>query len=228
MPRGVRKQEGEDLSDSNVDKVIKLLEHESPITKKAACELLSISYNTTRLNKIIETHKETMKFRKDMRKKLRTTPIDTATASEIVSAYLSDVSLADISDRTYRSINVVKNVLTKYNVPIRNASIDYFHPVIIEDVEEDYKMGDLVYAARYGQPATIKGSKHTDKHGMIYSIWLHKSGKFANQPYYELADLRKVQSELSIEMKGLDHNEIITLINEGLRNQKKQEDKRKN
>lgn len=227
MPRGIRKQEGEELSNSNIDRVITALEAENPITKTEACKMLNISYNTTRLNKIIESHKEKMAFRADMRKKMRGQPIDKATASEISSSYLSGDSLSAISDKTYRSINVVKNVLKKYNIPIRNSAVTYNNPIELDPNSwaEDYKQGDLVYSARYDEPATIKGEhKQSTK---VYKLWLHKSARFALQPYYELADLRKLQIELDIKMQDMDPIEIKTLIAEGLRNAKKQEDKRK-
>ena len=231
MARGVRKQEGEDLSEASIEKVIKALEKDKPITKIVACEMLSISYNPARLNKIVAEHKEKIEFRAKMRKKMRSQPIDKATASDIASSYLSGSSLQDISNRTYRSINVVKNVLKKYNIPIRSAAVDYFHPIFIDDdaaIAENYKVGDLVYSARYDCPVTIKASQNTDKYGTIYKIQLHGNRRCtAWQPYYELADLRKLQSELDIEMHDLNEEEVRHLIATGLINQKKQEDKRK-
>ena len=41
--RGVKVKAGEDLSDSNVKRVIGLLEAEKPVTKKEACKVLNIS-----------------------------------------------------------------------------------------------------------------------------------------------------------------------------------------
>lgn len=228
--RRIKVQDGENLTDANKDKVIALLEAEKPITKKAACEMLNITYNTTRLNRIIEERKEDIKFRSDMRKKMRNTPIDIATASQIVSGYLSGTSLADLSVETYRSTNVVKNVLTKYNIPIRNTSVDYFHPVLIDDeaIKDDYVKGDLVYSARYDCPVTVEKGEMTEKHGMVYGLWIHgDKRRYVHQPYYELADLRKIQTELGITMQDFNAEEVKTLIYYGLKNQKKQEDKRK-
>lgn len=230
MARGVRKQEGEDHSEATLDKVIKALDKENPITKKEACEMLSISYNTTRLNKIITEHKDKLEFRAKMRKKMRTQPIDKATASDIASSYLSGASLLDISNRTYRSINVVKRILSKYNIPVRNSAVDYFHPVelSIDSWAENYKPGDLAYSARYDCPVTIISNEASEKYGAICKIQLHGNRRqTAHQPYYELADLRKLQTELDIKMKDLEKDEVSHLIAEGLRNQKKQEDKRR-
>ena len=57
MPRGVRRKEGEDFSKATIKRVISLLESAKPITKKDACAILNITYNTTRLNKIIQEYK---------------------------------------------------------------------------------------------------------------------------------------------------------------------------
>ena len=72
--RGVKKKEHERLDDTTVGRVVSLLEQDSPITKKAACEILNISYNTTRLNRIIEEYKERIEFNKKRRAALRGKP----------------------------------------------------------------------------------------------------------------------------------------------------------
>ena len=69
--KNIKKRDHEKLTDSNIKHVISLLESEKPITKKEACAILNISYNTTRLNTIIEDfkdRKETEEKRKAERK----------------------------------------------------------------------------------------------------------------------------------------------------------------
>jgi len=146
-----------------------------------------------------------------------------------VSRYLFGYCLVDISVITYRSTSVVKNVLTRYNVPIRNKSVDYLNPVFIQDeaISDEYKVGDLVDAARYDAPATIQSVQLTEKHGAIYRLWIHSLSRYAYQPYYELADLRLVKSELKLVMQDMSQAEVKENMQEGLRNQKKQIDKRK-
>ena len=46
---GIRKKKEEQLSETNINKVIDLLSADKPITKKEACGILNIAYNTTRL-----------------------------------------------------------------------------------------------------------------------------------------------------------------------------------
>lgn len=59
----VKKQEHEKITDANIKRVIGLLEASPPITKKEACEILGMSYNTTRLTKIIEEWKSDRDYR---------------------------------------------------------------------------------------------------------------------------------------------------------------------
>ena len=61
--RQTRKREHEKLDEANLDRVIEMLEGDEPITKKVACEMLNISYNTTRLGSIIAEHKDIMEYR---------------------------------------------------------------------------------------------------------------------------------------------------------------------
>ncbi len=60
---GIRKKKEEQLSETNINKVIDLLSADKPITKKEACGILNIAYNTTRLSKNIADHNETIQFR---------------------------------------------------------------------------------------------------------------------------------------------------------------------
>jgi len=55
----VKVKDSEKLDPSNIRHVINLLESDKPITKKEACSLLRISYNTTRLGNIITGFNDT-------------------------------------------------------------------------------------------------------------------------------------------------------------------------
>jgi len=208
----IRKKAGENLSEQNIERVITLLDQEKPITKKEACEILNISYNTTRLNKIIEEYKATMKQRVELRKRFRNKPLEKEDLKLIISSYLEGVSLADIADSIFRSVALIKRTLTKYHIPLRNANIDYWHPVEVplEAMQDDYIKDDLVFSARYNQPASIMKKI---KEG-IYRIWLYKDHQFALQPYYELSDLRHVQKELGVTIADFPIEEIQRLIYE--------------
>ena len=58
--RTVKKKAHENLTNDNISRVISFLRQDSPITKKEACELLNIRYNTTRLQNIIDDFEDTL------------------------------------------------------------------------------------------------------------------------------------------------------------------------
>ena len=61
MARRLKKKDHENLSDTNIRKVIELLSGQAPISKKEACSILNIAYNTTRLQRIIDDFEERRK-----------------------------------------------------------------------------------------------------------------------------------------------------------------------
>lgn len=193
----VKVKEGEDFSDDKIEKVISLLEKGE--TKKSCCDVLGMSYNTSRLTKIIANYRESKELQSKMRKSLRNKPLERQDIIYICQAYLEGEPLVDISNNIYRSTNVVKNVLKRYNIPLRNASNDYYNPVVIEDdMPEDYKTGDLVYSARYNTLAEVM----LEYQPGVYRIGLFgKNQQYAYQPYYELADMRVMQKEFGIHGK---------------------------
>jgi uncharacterized protein YwgA len=224
--RRIRTKVGEEITPTNVKKVISLLERETnPISKKEACEILHISYNTTRLNKIIEDFKEREVYVANRRKQLHLKPIEEYEVKEIVESYLAGDSLSKISENVYRSIAIVKMVLEEFNLPIRNKSYSYFDPVFLEKEEmisSDYKDGDLVFSARYNCPALVKKLvQNSDIHGNVYKIWLYGDyNQWAAQPYYELSDLRKVQ-KLGVKLPDYTKEEMTALIIEGFKKAKR-------
>jgi hypothetical protein len=215
----IRKKAGEHLSEENIERVISLLDQEKPITKKEACEILNISYNTTRLNKIIEGHRATLTQRAELRKRFRNKPLEKEDIKLIISSYLEGVSLVDISNNLFRSVALIKRTLIKYHIPLRDASIDYWNPieVPIEVMQDDYIKEDLVYSARYNQPACVMKKL---KEG-IYRIWLYKDHQYALQPYYELSDLRHIQKDFGVVVEDFPADEIKRLIYTALTNAKR-------
>jgi len=193
----IKKKDTERLEPKNIEHVISLLEAEKPITKKVACEILNISYNTTRLATIIEQHKANAAHELKMKKKFGRKKLTDADKQYIISEYINGENISNISKSLYRSASVIKRVLINSKVPIRKSSVDYFDPVFLEEdtIKEDYEPGDLVFSARYNVPALIKKLVQvSETHGKVYSIWLlGKNAMFASQPYYELGNLTHVQ-----------------------------------
>jgi hypothetical protein len=189
-------REHENLSKANLTKVIELLEQEKPITKKAACEILNISYNTARLKKLIEEFQTREAASKKMRAKLRGTPLTDVELNIIAQEYLNGEPLTAISEMTFRSIALIKKAIYNMGIPERDAEHTYFNPPMLpeDSVQEDYEKGDLVYSARYQSAASIEKEVpyHTGKAYVIYV--LGKEQCYATQPYWELSNLNKVQA----------------------------------
>lgn len=196
----VKKKEGENLSPSNIKKVSELLNSEKPISKKDACEMLNISYNTTRLKNILEEFSSREKYKQDMYQKKKGTEIQEMEVVYIIKQYLSGEPLAGICDSVYRSLSAVKNVLKTHKVPERETGGEYNNPPLIpdENLKEQYNNGDLVFSVRYNVPAIIKEFHKTqDIHGNVYKLWLMgKERMYAYQPWYELADLTHLQEKV--------------------------------
>jgi hypothetical protein len=205
MARRVKVKDSEKLDDNNVKYVTELLESNKPITKKEACGILRISYNTARLGNIIAGYKERAATEARLRAKNRG---KSATDNEIVRAieeYLNGDSISEIAKFMYRSSSFIKGIIKRYNVPVRSTSSDYFSPELLPDevLSEDFKPGELVWSARYNTTARVDKLVQTqEEHGNVYRIWtLGKNQRYAAQPWYELGKLEHLQN-LGVKLHG--------------------------
>ena len=205
--RKVSALEEEKMTPANISRVIALLEPteegKQPITKKLACELLGMAYNTTRLGSIITAFKEKQARDKQRRAEKRGKP---AAQDEIVYAiqeYLNGETLDAISKSLYRSPTFVKNILESNHVPIRAASHDYFKSSFIPDeaMRDRFSVGEVVYSARYDSTARIEAEiENSPKHGWVYRIWL-LSDKWHQFGYQEAAELASLEHLREIGVK---------------------------
>ena len=205
MARRVKVKDSEKLDDNNVKYVTELLESDKPITKKEACGILRISYNTTRLGNIIAGYKERAATEARLRAKNRG---KSATDNEIVRAieeYLNGDSISEIAKFMYRSSSFIKGIIKRFNVPVRSTSSDYFSPELLPDevLSENFKPGELVWSARYNTTARVDKLVQTqEEHGNVYRIWvLGKNQRYASQPWYELGKLEHLQN-LGVKLHG--------------------------
>lgn len=223
MKKGVRRKEGEDHSEAKLEEVHKLLTQEKPITKKEACAMINIAYNVARLQRIVDEYLELKEFRSRRRKELRNTPVSDVEISEIISSYLEEGNISEIVNFTFRSADTVKDILHKYNIPLRNSKYNYFNPPFLAEasVHDDYVLNDLVYSARYTQPAKISKRINSE----VYRIWLEQDEQYAYQPYWELGDLREVQNRFNVTITDRKYweegKEIQVAIATTLQNAKK-------
>lgn len=155
----VKKRSYENLSAANIQKVIMLLEQENPITKKEACQILNISYNTPRLNKILDEFDEREKYvakRKATNKGKRAAEYE---ITEAITNYLQGESISEIATGLYRSAGFVRSILDRVGVPQRPASAeDRAGPCMIPEncVADSFNSGEKVWSAKYHAPAIVE------------------------------------------------------------------------
>jgi hypothetical protein len=203
----VKKKEGEKLTPDNIQRVIELLEQAKPITKKEACEILNISYNTTRLGNIIEAHRAQIAQDAKRRAANRGKPAADHEIKDIIEWYLEGDSISDIADRLYRSSGFVKDIINKVGVPQRGAGQNYvsFEPLPEQCISSTFSPGDLVWSSRYLAVAEILKDRGLSADGLakVYQIYVLEKieehspfftprevgGFYANQPAYDLGKL---------------------------------------
>lgn len=200
--------EEEKMTDANILRVIGLLEPKDegvkPITKKDACEILGMAYNTTRLGTIIQQFKDKRERDAQRRAEKRGKPATQDEVQYIISEYLNGETVDAITKSTYRSPQFVKNILDTHAVPIRKSSPDYFHPELIPEgaMRDRFKVGEIVYSARYDSTARIEAERENHPvHGWVYAIWLlsERWMQAAYQPASELASLEHLR-ELGVKI----------------------------
>ncbi len=187
--------EDEKLDENSIERVIKYLA-EKGATKKQACQMLNISYNTARLDKLIETHKEKKAKDAERRAEKRGKPATPQEIDYIISEYLSGVTIDGLCKSTFRGPTFIHNILEAYAVPERDSSTDYRHPKLIPDeaVRTEFRIGETVWSARYNCLAKIE-AEIPYKHEKAYRIWLKDDSwmQYASQPASELASLQKLR-----------------------------------
>jgi len=190
--------EEEMMTSANIAKVIRLLEPmeegKKPITKKDACAMLGMAYNTTRLGTIIEEYKQKQVRISQRKSQLRGKPATQEEKVYIISEYLNGETVDAISKMTYRSSRFIKDILEGNSVPIRVPGSSYFNPELIPDdaVRERFKIGEVVYSSRYDSTARIDAEQKTSKYGFVYRVWL-LAEKWQQNAYQEAAELASLE-----------------------------------
>jgi len=151
--RRLKKKDHENLSEANIQKVINLLNDKTPISKKEACSILNIAYNTTRLQRIIDDYEDKVSYRTLRKKQNRGRRATSEEIREAVERFLSGDSFAEIASGLFRSPSFVKGIIERVGVPQKtDEGIDYLPD---ECCAEQFADGELVWSARYHAPAIV-------------------------------------------------------------------------
>lgn len=199
--------EEEKMTDANIRRVIALLnpadKEVKPITKKDACSLLGMAYNTKRLDQVLAEFVAKCEQDKARRASKRGKPPSIDEIIYAIEEYITGEPIDAISKALYRSPLFIRSILDKYHVPIRSAASDYFKPPLIPEgaVRDTFAMGEVVYSARYDSIARVEGDFGPHQCGRVYRIWLlsDKWKQFAYQPASELASLQHLR-ELGVRV----------------------------
>ena len=125
MRRGVRKREGENLSPANIRRVIHSLNEEG-ITKKVACEMLNISYNTTRLNRIIEEFEEQENYVAIRKLQTKGKPASPDEIKQVIQDYVEGKKLNKrLKDITYYRLISLQHVAFKMQDVFKKDNPDF-------------------------------------------------------------------------------------------------------
>lgn len=207
----VKAKDHEKLSDSNVAHVIGLLEAGKPITKKEACEILNIAYNTTRLNNIIEGYKSRKAYEQKQKDKNRGKPATEDEIQTVVKMYLKGNNISDIAKDLFRSTSFVKGILDRVGVPQKAIGEEKFQTAILPDecVKEEFAEKEIAWSAKYHSPCQVLGKVgNIEKYGCdVYKIFIMEpleedipgfpniniGGFFAYSPAYDLGSLSHLE-----------------------------------
>lgn len=162
-----------------------------PITKKEACEILNISYNTARLQKIIDDYEDKVNYIETRKRQNRGKAASNIEIGEAVTGYLRGESVAEIAKGMFRSAGFVKGILDRVGVPQFSRSdddeidCDYIPE---ECISEDFAPGEIVWSAKHHKTAIVEKEFSVDyqaeKAGLsdvnyekkysskCYSIWI--------------------------------------------------------
>lgn len=207
--KGVKKKEHERLEDSNIEKVISLLEATPPVSKKDACAILNISYNTTRLANIIEEYKDKKERRKNNFARTRGTPLADHEKSTIVTSYVQGHPISDISEYTYRSASIIKRFLEEVGVPSKPKGDEYYEFSLLPEeciITERPKLKDLLWSSKYHALCEVMGFYANSDGTESIKIWVFepvegvvKAGFYAYQQQYELGSLKHLEKYLDVK-----------------------------
>jgi hypothetical protein len=182
----------ERLDSTHIERVIELLEPKEgkPGTKKDACQILGIAYNTTRLGNIIEKYKADKERDAQKRAEKRGKPATSAEITYVIQSYLEGNTIESISNALFRPSNFINGILDNYAVPKRQSAHSYFRPELVpeEAMRDRFTVGEKVYSMRYDSLASIESEW---KPG-IYAIWLI-SDRWKQYAYQEASELASLE-----------------------------------
>ena len=157
--RTVKKKAHENLTNDNISRVISFLRQDNPITKKEACELLNIRYNTTRLQNIIDDFEDTLERKERFKAEKRGKPASEDEIKQVVRGYTNGENISQLAEGMYRSPAFVKNIITRLGVPEKMPKNYNNRQEILlpeECIAEEFQVGEKVWLPKENYFGIIK------------------------------------------------------------------------
>ena len=216
---GVRQKKHEKLDETTLNKVVFLLEQPNPITKKEACEILNITYNTTRLNKILAEHKDIMSHRATRKAQNKGKRATEAEIKQAIQGYIDGDSISDIAKQLFRSSTFVRNIIDKAGVPEKVSK--EAHSKVYKDryamlpeqcVAEEFEVGERVWSVKDNKVAIIKKELfeklYMDKYGAKgYHIYVIEEKELFSPHFGYLQNVGYNSFSLAYDLGSLKHLE---------------------
>lgn len=212
LAKRVKVKVGEKLTNDNIERVIKLLNQPKPITKKEACEVLNISYNTSRLATIIENYQARQESDSKRRAANRGKPASPDEIKSVITEYLGGATVSDIANGLYRSTTFVRNIIETVGVPQRGVGEDYFNfsPLPEQCISDSFEVNEIAWSARHQGPCVIDKVLGKTKDGLanLYRVYVIEAfdapdkiyvrswglpGAYSYQPAFELGRLEHLR-----------------------------------
>jgi transposase len=156
----IKQKSHEKLNPENIGRVIEALEADNPITKKEACEMLNIRYNTTRLQRIFDDFNDMQDYRERRKAQNKGKAASRDEIKTVVTSYLEGFNISQIATSIYRSPSFVKNIVERVGVPQKLAESDYEgirESMLPEQcVADEFEVGEKIWAVRQNYPALVE------------------------------------------------------------------------
>ena len=205
-----KKKDYEKLSDANIKHVIELLEAEKPITKKEACGILNISYNTTRLNNIIQEFKETQEFRARRKAEKKGTGATKDEIRAVVQSYLDGENVSDIASDLYRSPAFVRGIIDRVGIPRKQPSEEYNWRMVElpeQCISERFEKDEIVWCLRDNCTAIVEKEWQTSEGDYGYLMYTIEGTDLTDTLFPHLEFAGRYVNALSCNIGSLKHLE---------------------
>jgi hypothetical protein len=178
---------------------IQLLENGG--TKKAACEVLGIAYNTTRLQTLIDNFLNRQELDKQHRAKKRKEAVKPLEVADWITDYLAGESFDDLSKRYYRSSNVIRYHIAKHGALLRHSKVDKLDPPMVPEqcMSDDFDIGEYVWSMQYNGIVQVKAKY---KNAFRVETLIEGVQEKAYLASYELARLKHLEA-LGVKLEKL-------------------------